>query len=132
MSTRFISIERYFSTTRNISPKGCQLGSIYEEEPKEKLYNALKSKIKRDFDRDLKRANSEIQKLYDFAIQLINEVKRFEGTTDLLSQLSCERISHTEYKTKYETQLKDIKSLQSNTKKLEGKKENLRQYKKKN
>nr|CAG8604373.1 4390_t:CDS:1 [Entrophospora candida] len=77
---------------------------------------------RRTWNRTLKQINVDNQKIRSNAIQLINEVKRLKSeNTSLISRLSREQISYTKYKTKYEAQLRDIKLLQSITKKLENK-----------
>jgi predicted RNase H-like nuclease (RuvC/YqgF family) len=77
---------------------------------------------KKRWDRELKRANTDSQQIRNNAVQLINEVERLKvEISNLTSQVSREQISHTEYKTKYNAQLKDIKSLQSIIKTLKDK-----------
>ncbi|RIB15230.1 hypothetical protein C2G38_2143676 [Gigaspora rosea] len=72
--------------------------------------------------RDLNRSNKDKEKLSKHTFQLIEEVKRLRvDNTNLTSQITRSRISHNEYKARYDLQLKKIKSLQIMIKILEDK-----------
>ena len=111
-----------------------ELASGYENLQKSYLEysNRIEDKHKRrekQFDRErkawkdsLNQSNRDIDKLRTSAINLVNEVKRLRAeVNDLTIQLSHERISSTDYKSKHDFQLNDMKKLHSETKCLERK-----------
>ena len=79
-------------TLKNIKDRRYQLGSTYEQELKEKLYSALKSKAEiNDLSEKLLAKYSEREKEFENkASQLI------ASTTKVRSQLISERKSHSE------------------------------------
>ncbi|CAG8592217.1 20676_t:CDS:2 [Cetraspora pellucida] len=130
-------------TFQNI--KGYRLGSICEEKLEKKIHDAIKSKAeinklseklqdkyikqmkafdreRKEWNQDLLRNNTEIQKLRTHTLQVINEHKQLQNeNTNLISHNVQKDIFIAEFKAENITKSKKIKSLESMIKILESK-----------